>query len=718
MKTEKETMFNLKEFCEFPFPTEDQWKETAEQSLKGKSLSTLMTKTYEGIELKPLYVRKDLEGLSHLNDLPGEGSYVRGTGHLPEGSNAWDIAQEITGRSPQSFNDALIRDLQSGQTMINLVVDEATKRGYDSDQVDGEWVGLNGIPLSSLADLETALANIDLGKNRLYMQTGISTLPLFASLIASLKKQNIKIQDLQAYIGLDPIGTVATTGNVQLGMKRLYNTMADLIRWSNENTPKVKTIYVQGEAYHNAGASATEELAYSLATGVEYISEMLARGLEIDQIAKQIYFSFAVGSNVFMEIAKLRAARLLWSKIVASFGGNKESQKMYIHARTSSWTKTVYDPYVNMLRTTTEAFAGAIGGADSMHVSPFDEAIRPSDSFSRRIARNTQIILQQESYLNQIIDPAGGSWYVEALTDAVAKKSWEFFQEVEKNGGMYEALNSGVVQQQISETASKKKANVEGRKDRIVGTNMYPNLEEKPLQVREMTEDFETARIDQLKTLKSTSRENMMKALEQIKTALFNNENLVPLFIAAAEQGATVGEMTAVLAENCKGGHCKGAQLNKLSSYRRAEGFEQLRNAADHYKKANGLYPQIFFANLGPIPKHKARADFASGFFAAGGFEAVTNNGFSTAKEAIAATITSGVDMVIICGTDEQYQEYVPAIASELKAKNPNMYIMVAGKPTSEHEEQYSNAGVDEYIHVKSNCYQTLARLQERKGVN
>ncbi|HHW37142.1 MAG TPA: methylmalonyl-CoA mutase [Bacillales bacterium] len=713
MEKEKELKFDLKKFCEFPFPDVQKWKETAQESLKGKSFETLMTKTYEGIELKPLYVQKDVENLSHVNDLPGEGSFVRGADYLRNSANAWDIAQEITGRSAKQFNKALIEDLERGQTMVNLVVDEATKRGYDADEAERDLVGLNGVPVASINELRDALANIDLKEHRLFMQTGISTLPVYAGLIAYAKEQDINIQELVAFIGLDPIGAIAATGQSKLGIKRFYNTMAQLAKWSHKNSPNVKTIYIQGELYHNAGGSATEELAFALATGVEYINEMLDRGLEIDVIANQMYFSFAVGSNVFMEIAKLRAARMLWSKIVESFGGTKQAQKMYIHVRSSNWTKTVYDPYVNMLRTTTEAFAGAVGGANSMHVSPFDEAIRADDTFSRRIARNTQIILQEESLLNQIVDPAGGSWYVESLTDAVASKAWELFQEVEKNGGMYEALTAGLIQQKVRATANQKKNNIEYRKDRIVGTNMYPNLNEKPLQVREAIEDFKTSLIEELKAQKAAKREDVIKALEEVQAAVSNEGQLVPAFINAAAMGATVGEMIDQLAENCK-----GEEVEKLTFQRGTEGFEQLRQASESYKEKNSQYPKVFFANLGSIPKHKARADFSAGFFAAGGFESVTTSGFASSEEAVKAALESGIDIVTICGTDEQYEEFVPAITKELKSNNKEIYIFVAGKPAPELESQYVEAGVDEFIHAKSNCYQTLARLQERKGVN
>ncbi|NSL50408.1 methylmalonyl-CoA mutase family protein [Calidifontibacillus erzurumensis] len=712
MKTEKENKFNLDQFCEFPFPDEKKWQEVAEKSLKGKPIESIYTDTYEGIRLKPLYIRSDVEGLSHINDLPGEGSFVRGTNYLNNTHKPWDIAQEITARSAKAFNEAVREDLNRGQTMVHLVVDEATKRGMDPDKANEELVGANGIPVSTLEQLEEALANIDIAKYRLFMQTGISTMPLYASFVAYAKKQRINIQDVEAFIGLDPIGSIASFGKTQIGLKRLYHAMAQLAMYANQNTPNVKTIYVQGEVYHNAGASATEELAYVLATGVEYISEMLERGLDIDQIAKQMYFSFAVGSNVFMEIAKLRAARMLWSKIVKSFGGSKDAQKMYIHVRTSNQTKTIYDPYVNMLRATTEAFAGAVGGANSMHVSPFDEAIRPADTFSRRIARNTQIILQEESYLNQIVDPAGGSWYVESLTDAIAQKAWEIFQDIEKCGGMYEALKAGKVQAVISETAEKKKKNVETRKDRIVGTNMYPNLAEKPLEVREVIEDFKTDVINRIKNKKEQSNEGREKAIEAIRKAIANEEQLIPLFIDAASAGATIGEMISLLSENCK-----GAEITPLTAYRRSESFEKLRKAAEAYKEQKGEYPKVFFINLGSIPNHKARADFSEGFFAAGGFQAVRNDGYETAEEATKACEQSGIDTVVICGTDEQYEQFVPTIAKALKNSSKDRYIFVAGKLSSEVEKQFVSAGVDEFIHVKSNCYDVLARLQERKGL-
>ncbi|WP_102345663.1 methylmalonyl-CoA mutase family protein [Bacillus sp. Marseille-P3661] len=712
MTIENEKKFNLKPFCEFPFPTEQAWQETAEQSLKGTSFNKLFTKTYEGIQLKPLYIRKDIENLAHISDLPGEGSYVRGTSRVKSVENPWEIAQELTGKSPKEFNKALVNDLARGQTMINLVVDEATQQGLDSDQVDQEQVGKNGIPISTIDDIAEAFKSIDLNKNKLFMQTGISTAPLLATLIAYLKRNGQKPNEMKALIGIDPIGFLIAKGESPLGVEHMYNLMAQLVQWSNLHAPKIKTIYVQGEPYQNAGGSSTEELGFVLATAVEYISEMLKRGLLIDEVASKFYFSFSVGSNVFMEIAKLRAARMLWSKIVKAFGGNEDSQKMYIHARTSNWTKTVYDPYVNMLRATTEAFAGAVGGADSMHVSPFDEAIRPADSFSRRIARNTQIILQEESYLNQVIDPAGGSWYIESLTNEVAEKAWTILQDIERTGGMFQSVKTGLVQQTVSRTASQKRKSIEHRKDRIVGTNMYPNIEEKPLLEKEKASDFIDSRVSELKEKKALNQEFVKKNLETVKTALNNNENIMSYLIAAAENGVSIGQMISALSSNCE-----GCQLEKLLSQRSAEPFEQLRKKSEQYKEKNGQFPQIFFINIGPIAKHKARADFATGFFAAGGFESVIKNGFETVDEAIHAALSANTDTVIICGADDQYPEFVPAVASKLKANRPNIYIMLAGKPGIDLENDFVSAGVDEFIHVKSNCYATLARLQERKGV-
>ncbi|MGO4888525.1 methylmalonyl-CoA mutase family protein [Anaerobacillus sp. MEB173] len=694
----------LAEICEFPIPSYEEWRKVTEKSLKGASFEKkLLTHTYEGITLEPMYRKENIQGIPHLDSLPGSAPYVRGTKPVFKDAKAWDVSQEICETLPEQFNEVVKHDLDRGQTSLNIVLDQATFSGYDADEAPELLGSKEGVSISSLTDLRQALADIDLTKIPVYVHSGPVSLPFFSLLIAYAKEGNVAIDQLQGTVGMDPLGALVSKGTISYDIQQSYDAMAKVTAWSKDNCPNIKTIIVEGHPYHNGGGNAVQELAFSLAAAVDYIQALVERGLNINDIAPRIQFSFSVGSNVFMEIAKLRAARLLWSTIVEAFGGTSESQKMNIHARTSSWTKTVYDPYVNMLRGTAEAFAAAVGGVDSMHVSPFDEPIQPSTSFSRRIARNTQIILQEESHLSQQVDPAGGSWYVELLTDSVAQKTWELFQEVDQNGGLLKSLEEGLPQQKIAETKAEKAKNIEHRKDIFVGTNMYPNAEEKPL---------------------ATTNRNEQEVLEQRQAAIEGHRSSRTLHVAdisaetveqaisAMEQGATIGEVAKAI-----GRDSTSLTIKAITAERGAERFEQLRAASEAYFAETGKRLQVFLANLGPIPKHKARADFSASFFEVGGFEVLRNNGFSTAEEAANAALESKAEIIVICGTDESYQEVVPVLAGKLKESEQSITVVLAGKPAQEDQQVFKNAGVDEFIHMRSNCYEVLVKLQTEKGV-
>ena len=374
-------------FSEFPVPTYQEWRKAVEKSLKGASFEEkLVSKNYEGISLQPMYRQEDIEGLSHLSSLPGAVPYVRGTRALGYQEKPWEVSQELVYSTPKEFNEAAKNDLQRGQTMLNLVLDQASALGQDPDQALPENVGRGGVSISSLKDFNQALEGIDLEQTPLLIQAGCAGLPVYSMLVTHAGQAGLNISKLRGCVGMDPLGTLAKEGTIPFSLKKAYDFMASFTFWAKDETPELQTILVQGDPFHNAGGNAVQELAFALASGVEYVRGMQERGLSIEEIAPRMLFSFSIGSNFFMEIAKLRAGRLLWSKIIDAFGGNEEAQKMTIHARTSSWTKTVYDPYVNMLRGTAEAFAAIIAGVDSLHVSPFDEAVRPADEFSRRIA--------------------------------------------------------------------------------------------------------------------------------------------------------------------------------------------------------------------------------------------------------------------------------------------------------------------------------------------
>jgi methylmalonyl-CoA mutase len=468
-------------FGEFPATSYDEWRKAAEATLKGAPFEKkLVTKTYEDIDLQPMYRQEDIEGLSHLDSLPGFGPYVRSTSTLSYVGKPWDVSQEIACSTPEEFNNALLSDMERGQNSVNLIVDRATLVGIDADGAPAGDVGRGGVSISSVEDLATALKGIDLEKTPIYIQASTSSLAFTALLIALVRRKGQAADKLQGCVGMDPLGILAVEGALARPVEEIYDVMAKLTAWASGHAPQLQTITVQGYPYNDGGASATQELAFTLATGVEYLREMLKRGVAVDAASERMRFAFSLGSNMFMEIARLRAARLLWARIVKAFGGAEEAQKMRIHGRTSRWNKTRYDPYANMLRTTTEAFSGIVGGVDSLHVGPFDEVLRTPDEFSRRIARNTHTILREECHLPRTIDPAGGSWYVEALTDAVAKKSWQLFQEVEKQGGIFQALQAGFPQAEVEKIAQKRATNAALRKDIFVGTNMYPNPRKNP----------------------------------------------------------------------------------------------------------------------------------------------------------------------------------------------------------------------------------------------
>jgi methylmalonyl-CoA mutase len=419
---------------------------------------------------------------------------------------------------------------------------------------------------------------------------------------------------------------------------------------------KADQVAVNTRLYSNAGGNAVQELAFALATGVEYLRQAESRGVSIDTLAPKITFGFAMGADFFMGIAKLRAARLLWAKIVAASGGNAESQKMRIHASTTLWNKSKLDPYVNMLRGTTEAFSAVAGGADSLFVGPFDEVVRTPDEFSKRIARNTQVILAEECHFDHVVDPAGGSYYVETLTAQVATAAWAIFQQIEKAGGMTKALEAGIPQKQVKAVAAKTAEQVAQRRISLIGVNVYANATEKPLE------------------------------------------------------GDQAGASRKPCGCSCAGhGQPAPSAIETLAPIRGAEPFENLRAAVSASDKK-----KVFLANMGPLRQHKARADFSTGFFQAGGYEVLENRGFKTPEEAAEAAKASGASVAVICSTDDTYPEIVPALVPALKAAG--MTVILAGYPT-EQIEAFKQAGVDEFIHIRANCYEVLSGIATKLGI-
>ena len=706
-KAEQQTDFPDVPLDEFTPPTYEEWKEACIALLKGAPFEKKMyTKTYEGITFDPMYFRRDTEDILPKDSFPGMDDFLRGaqpSGYL---GKPWGIAQVCDETMPAENNELLRHEQEKGSTIYHIKLDSASLKAQDVRTAAAP--GDEGVSVTTLDDMHTLLNGLKLDKYPLYLYAGESALPMLSLFAGALKASGQDLAKVRGIVGADPLGELTAVGKNSKAVSSLYDEMAKCAQWAVKNAPGLKTVFVRSDVYSRGGANDVQESAYTLATAVAYLRAMLERGLTIEEAAGQIMFGFSMGANFFLQIAKLRALRPLWAQIVEAFGGSKDAQRMHIHARPALFFKTVYDPYVNMLRNTTEIFSGVVGGVDSFESSPFDEPIRKGDEFSRRIARNVQIILQEEFGLLQPIDPAGGSWAVETLTKQMKEKIWAEFQVIEGKGGMLAALQEGYPQSEIAAILASRFKASETRKDRIVGNNMYPNMTETLLDPRpeDMAENKKqrTAQVEEYLA-------DMDEAFKAEKLAALKTAMSVDTAIEAAQAGATTAEIDAAFAA------AASEEVTAIAPHRWSERFEALRKTTEDYKAEHNDNVKIFLANMGPIPQHKARADFTTGFLQVGAFEVLTNNGFPTVDEAAQAAKESGADAVVICSTDATYPEIVPELAPKLHEALPNATVFLAGAAPKELLDTYNEAGIDEYISVKANCYKILQLLQQKKGM-
>ena len=533
---------------EFPKANYFDWRKLVEGELKGASFDErMLTPTAEGITLRPLYLRDDLATLSHVNSLPGFAPFVRGVNAAPK---PWDISQEINCSSPREFNHQGRNSLAAGLNALNMVLDKATRNGEDPDRARPEEVGSGGLSIATLGDLERALEGVDLKKTSLFVRSGASGMPFAALLIALMSRRKQQPSHLRGCIEMDPLGVLAHEGVLPQSLQCAYREMESLTRWAADHAPSLQTICVHSRCWHEAGGNAVQELAFTLATAVEYLREMHKRDLDANTVAPRIRFAVTVGTTFFLEIAKLRALRMLWARAVAALEGNEDAQRLRLHIRTSLWNKTTRDPHNNILRATVEAFAAAVGGCDSMQVGAFDEVVRPPDDFSRRLARNTQLILQKECHISRVMDPAGGSWYVETLTCEFANRAWALFQEVEKRGGMAAALRAEFPQKAVAATAAEKIKAVNERRAIVVGVNKYTNSQETPLATG-VTDAllFYRRRAQQVgshrTSLEDADNETVLKELSNIVNT--RGAGLFATGVEAVKTGATLGEIVRAI---------------------------------------------------------------------------------------------------------------------------------------------------------------------------
>ena len=585
-------------FDEFSPVSTEKWEEVITKDLKGADYEKkLVWKTMEGFSVRPYYRAEDLEKLRHLESAPGEFPFVRGT----VSENKWKIRQGYCAHeSFQKANAQAVDGLAKGVESVGFCIDGAKSVSKDK--------------------MEILLKGIDLAKTEVNFEgCSCETPSVIEAFIAVALGRGVKANEIKASFDFDPLRSLTTTGN--FCCSNYMNNYRKSMELTSEFSG-IRVIGVEGYAFNDAGSTIVQELGFALAMGSEYMNTLIQLGFSADEAASKIKFTLSVGANYFMEIAKFRAARLLWATITDSYGvKNDENKKISVHAVTSQWNQTVYDSYVNMLRATTEAMSASLAGVDSLEVLPFDYQYREPSEFSNRIARNLQIILKEESHFDKIADPAAGSYYIESLTDSIAEQSWKLFRSVEERGGYTEAFKAGYIQSEIKATTAKRDLNIATRREIFVGTNQYPNFTERA--DKDITHDVVTRGAN-----KSVSKNPIAEPLEK---------------------------------------------------YRGAQAFEALRFATE----TSGKTPKAFMLTFGNLAFCRARAQFSSNFFAVAGFEVVDNTRFSSVEEGVKAAMDANADIVVACSSDEEYAEAVPQIMNLLGER---AILVVAGEPSCKDE--------------------------------
>ncbi|HWA30324.1 MAG TPA: methylmalonyl-CoA mutase, partial [Rhizomicrobium sp.] len=528
--------------------TPESWAKAAQKELKDRPLSELTWHTPEGFDVKPLYTAADVEDIAEVNSLPGAMPFMRGVRATMYAGRPWTIRQYAGFSTAEESNAFYRKNLAAGQMGLSVAFDLATHRGYDSDhpRVAGD-VGKAGVAIDSVEDMKILFDGIPLDKMSVSMTMNGAVIPILASFIVAGEEQGVRPEKLSGTIQNDILKEFMVRNTYIYPPTPSMRIVADIIEYTAKKMPKFNSISISGYHMHEAGATAVQELAYTLADGMEYVRAALAKGLAVDSFAPRLSFFFGIGMNFFMEVAKLRAARLLWAQIMDKFGAKKaDSLMLRTHCQTSGVSLTEQDPYNNVVRTTIEAMAAVLGGTQSLHTNSLDEAIALPTEFSARIARNTQLILQNESQITHVVDPLGGSYYVEALTHALATHARAIIDEVEQMGGMTKAVEAGIPKLRIEEAAARRQARVDRGEDVIVGVNRFQLKDEEPVEVRDIDNAaVREAQIARIKKTKASRDESKAKAaLDALVEGAKGSGNLLELAVNAASARATVGEIS------------------------------------------------------------------------------------------------------------------------------------------------------------------------------
>jgi len=663
----------------------EDWKKLANKSAPNQDSSQLGWQTPDGIHLKALYTAKDTQDLPFTNTLPGFAPFIRGPQATMYSVRPWTIRQYAGFSTAEESNEFYRKSLASGGQGVSVAFDLPTHRGYDSDhpRVTGD-VGKAGVAIDTVEDMKILFNQIPLDKVSVSMTMNGAVLPVLAGYIVAAEEQGVAINLLSGTIQNDILKEFMVRNTYIYPPEPSMRIIGDIIEFTSQKMPKFNSISISGYHMQEAGANQSLELAFTLADGKEYVKTALAKGLDVDEFAGRLSFFFAIGMNFYLEIAKLRAARLLWWRIMSEFSPkNPKSLMLRTHCQTSGWSLTEQDPYNNVVRTTVEAMAAVFGGTQSLHTNSFDEAIALPTEFSARIARNTQLIIQEETHITSVVDPWAGSYMMEKLTQEMADKAWEIIQEVEAMGGMTKAVDSGWAKLKIEAAAAEKQANIDSGKDVIVGVNKYQLTEQDDLEVREVdnnkVRESQVLRLKEIKTNRDSQA--VEKALEAITSAAQSGDgNLLDLTVQAMRLRATVGEVSDAL-ESIYGRH--RADTQKVTGvyarvYDSAEGWEKLQQEINQFAEDFGRRPRVMIAKLGQ-DGHDRGAKVVATAYADLGFDVDMGVLFQTPAECARQAIENDVHAVGVSTLAAGHKTLVPEIIAELRRQGGEDIVVFVG---------------------------------------
>jgi len=667
----------------FPKKSLDDWRSLATRECKGQPPEELASKTPEGIQVKPLYTAADLEGLEHLDSLPGMAPFVRGPRATMYAGRPWTVRQYAGFSTAEESNAFYRKNLEAGQTGLSVAFDLATHRGYDSDhpRVVGD-VGKAGVAIDSIADMKILFDGIPLDKTSVSMTMNGAALPIMAMYITTAEEQGVAAEKLAGTLQNDILKEFMVRNTYIYPPAPSMRIVSDIIAYTSANMPRFNPISISGYHMQEAGATCAQELAYTIADGIEYVRTAIDSGLDVDAFAPRLSFFFAIGMDFFTEVAKLRAARLLWSTLMAEKFSPQDPRSLMLrtHCQTSGVSLTAQSPYTNIMRTTIEAMAAAFGGTQSLHTNSFDEALALPTEFSARIARNTQLVLQEETGITKVVDPLAGSYYVESLTDELATEARKLIDEVEEMGGMTRAVETGMPKLRIEEASAQRQARIDRGEETIVGVNKYQLAEEPPIDILNIDNAaVREAQLGRLAQVRNTRDEaDCSKSLDALtKAAETESGNLLALAVDAARARATVGEISDAL-EKVYGRHRAVTQSIAGvygAAYESDDQFVTIRQEVAEFAEAEGRRPRMLVCKLGQDGHDRGSKVIATAF-ADIGFDVDIGPLFQTPEEAVRDAIENDVHVIGISSQAAGHKTLVPQVIEGLKKEGADDIVV------------------------------------------